>query len=478
VLKGEKGRESAVVDMSIDEVDVDSYEGLLIPGGHSPDVLRADDRFVEFVRAFDSTGRPIAAVCHGPQLLLSAELQRGRTMTAWPTVQGDLRQAGANVIDRAVVVDDNWITSRNPGDLQAFTARFVEELGELEERRAWWHGHPVPRFRGVSSRLRPVRLSEPTISHVSDTARWVAVYRAWETARPDALFRDPFADRLAGETGRAIAAATPRAAGHGLGGRHAHEVDRRSRARCDRQGCDRVLNLAAGFDARPYRLPLPKGLTWIEADLPALIDEKRRLLDGETPACNLVREAVDLADSAARAAFLARAVQGAARALVITEGLVVYLTDDTGAVAGARSGGAVRRPLVGAGHDVARDAGDDQRRDGRPASGAGAGQVRAGKRRGILRGARLARARREDDLSRRRPLSSGAALDAAARAVPRRRPPPARQGALVGGRPLGAPVSASPARDVAEHQVVDRQDRRFRSSIFRQHARRDPRPDP
>jgi len=125
-------------------VDVDSYEGLLIPGGHSPDVLRADDRFVEFVRAFDSTGRPIAAVCHGPQLLLSAELQRGRTMTAWPTVQGDLRQAGANVIDRAVVVDDNWITSRNPGDLQAFTARFVEELGELEERRAWWHGHPVP----------------------------------------------------------------------------------------------------------------------------------------------------------------------------------------------------------------------------------------------------------------------------------------------------------------------------------------------
>jgi protease I len=144
VLKGKKGRESAVVDMSIDEVDVDSYEGLLIPGGHSPDVLRADDRFVEFVRAFDSTGRPIAAVCHGPQLLLTAELQRGRTMTAWPTVQGDLRQAGANVIDRAVVVDDNWITSRNPGDLQAFTARFVEELGELEERRAWWHGHPVP----------------------------------------------------------------------------------------------------------------------------------------------------------------------------------------------------------------------------------------------------------------------------------------------------------------------------------------------
>jgi protease I len=140
-LKGEKGRETAIVDLSIDEADVDSYEGLLIPGGRSPDILRADDRFVEFVRAFNATGRPIAAVCHGPQLLLTAELQAGRTMTAWPTVQGDLRQAGANVVDRDVVVDDNWITSRKPADLEAFTSKFVEELGELEERGGWRHGH-------------------------------------------------------------------------------------------------------------------------------------------------------------------------------------------------------------------------------------------------------------------------------------------------------------------------------------------------
>jgi len=140
-LKGEKGREVVVADLSIDEADVDSYEGLLIPGGHSPDILRADDRFVEFVRAFDATGRPIAAVCHGPQLLLTAELQGGRTLTAWPTIQGDLRQAGANVVDRAVVVDDNWITSRKPDDLNAFTSRFLEELGELEERGGWRHGH-------------------------------------------------------------------------------------------------------------------------------------------------------------------------------------------------------------------------------------------------------------------------------------------------------------------------------------------------
>ena len=140
-LKGEKGRETVVVDLSIDEADVDSYEGMLIPGGHSPDILRADDRFVEFVRAFDATGRPLAAVCHGPQILLTAELQVGRTLTAWPTIQGDLRQAGAHVVDRDVVVDDNWITSRKPADLEAFTAKFVEELGELEQRGGWRHGH-------------------------------------------------------------------------------------------------------------------------------------------------------------------------------------------------------------------------------------------------------------------------------------------------------------------------------------------------
>ena len=172
-------------------------------------------------------------------------------------------------------------------------------------------------------------MAEPIISHVSDTARWVAVYRAWETARPDALFQDPFAERLAGDRGKAIAAATPRAAVTGWAAVTRTKLIDDFVLDSIAQGCDRVLNLAAGFDTRPYRLALPRGLTWIEADLPALIDEKRRLLAGETPACTLVREAVDLADSAARAAFLARAVQGAAKALVITEGLVVYLTDDT-----------------------------------------------------------------------------------------------------------------------------------------------------
>jgi protease I len=140
-LIGEKGLETVLTDRSIDDADAASYEGLLNPGGYSPDKLRADDRFVNFVKDFDVTGRPLAAVCHGPQLLLAAELQRGRTLTAWPTVQGDLRQAGAEVKDEAVVVDDNWITSRKPDDLHAFTSRFIQRLGELEEHGAWWHGH-------------------------------------------------------------------------------------------------------------------------------------------------------------------------------------------------------------------------------------------------------------------------------------------------------------------------------------------------
>ncbi len=136
-VKGDKGRESARIDQTIDDVEADEYEALLIPGGYSPDKLRADDRFVTFVKRFDETGRPLAAVCHGPQLLLAAELQRGRTLTAWKTIQSDLRQAGANVVDKEVVVDGNWITSRKPDDLDAFTAKLLEKLGELEAGGTW-----------------------------------------------------------------------------------------------------------------------------------------------------------------------------------------------------------------------------------------------------------------------------------------------------------------------------------------------------
>ena len=183
----------------------------------------------------------------------------------------------------------------------------------------------------------------PLVGNVSDTARWVAIYRAWESARPDALFHDPFAQRLAGERGAAIAAAVPRTARSGW------PMIARTKLIDDlvvanvRDGCDRVVNLAAGLDTRPYRLPLPPTLSWVEADLPAMIEEKTRLLADATPVCQLSREAVDLADANARRAFLARVSSGATRVLVITEGLLGYLTDD---VVRSLSGDVAAQPAI------------------------------------------------------------------------------------------------------------------------------------
>src|SRR5215471_16390657 len=151
----------------------------------------------------------------------------------------------------------------------------------------------------------------PVVRHISDTALWVAVLRAKESHRPDAIFRDPFAERLAGERGREI----ERALSAPLTNDWAIVV--RTRLIDDlvmasvAEGADRVLNLAAGLDTRPYRLALPPALTWIEADLPGMIEEKERLMANERPACQLRRERVDLTDGGARGAFLDRALEGA-----------------------------------------------------------------------------------------------------------------------------------------------------------------------
>jgi len=135
-LKGYKGKEVVKAEKGVDEVRPEDYLGLLIPGGQSPDHLRVDQRFVDFVKRFDALKRPLAAVCHGPQLLLSARLVRSRTLTAWPTVQGDLEQAGAKVKDEPVVIDQNWITSRKPDDLEAFSDAFVQALQKAERAGA------------------------------------------------------------------------------------------------------------------------------------------------------------------------------------------------------------------------------------------------------------------------------------------------------------------------------------------------------
>jgi methyltransferase (TIGR00027 family) len=146
-----------------------------------------------------------------------------------------------------------------------------------------------------------------------------------ESARPDALFCDALADRVAGDKGREIVAAAPRML------RNSWPVVARTKIIDDLiseaigQGCDRVLNLAAGLDTRPYRLDLGSDFTWVEVDLPELLTEKERLLASERPRCRLTRHAVDLADPAARDAFMDEALTGATRALVLTEGLLIYL---------------------------------------------------------------------------------------------------------------------------------------------------------
>jgi methyltransferase (TIGR00027 family) len=165
------------------------------------------------------------------------------------------------------------------------------------------------------------------ITHVSDTARWTALYRATESARPDALFSDPLAERLAGEQGRAIVARSPRMSRNGWWLVARTKIIDDVIARSIADGCDRVLNLAAGLDTRPYRLDLPSDFAWVEADLPQLLKEKAELLADTTPRCRLSRAAVDLSDPRAREGFLNDALTGATKALVLTEGLSMYLED-------------------------------------------------------------------------------------------------------------------------------------------------------
>jgi protease I len=134
MLKGKKGQQRIKANRALDDAHAEDYVALVIPGGKSPEKLRRDPRVLDFVRNFDGTGKPLAAVCHGPQLLISAGLVKGRTLTAWPEVQEELRQAGANVEDREVVKDGNWITSRKPEDLNAFTDAIEQEISDRNDR--------------------------------------------------------------------------------------------------------------------------------------------------------------------------------------------------------------------------------------------------------------------------------------------------------------------------------------------------------
>jgi protease I len=124
------------VDKTVEEADAADYDALVLPGGvGNPDKLRTDENAVRFVRDFFDAGKPVAAICHGPWTLVEAGVVRGRTLTSYPSIQTDIRNAGGNWVDREVVVDQGLVTSRRPDDLPAFCAKLVEELAEGVRRR-------------------------------------------------------------------------------------------------------------------------------------------------------------------------------------------------------------------------------------------------------------------------------------------------------------------------------------------------------
>ena len=201
--------------------------------------------------------------------------------------------------------------------------------------------------RNIASCAAVLKLASATmtapLTHISDTARWVAVYRAMETERPDAIFKDPFARRLAGAQGEAIVQALPQ-------GRtwawpmivRTAVFDEMILRTVAADGVGTVLNLAAGLDTRPFRLPLPGDVRWIDADLPDMIAYKRAQLATETPRCRLEFVEIDLRDAERRRALFARAVERGP-VLAITEGLLIYLTaDQAGALADDLAGAGLR----------------------------------------------------------------------------------------------------------------------------------------
>lgn len=170
--------------------------------------------------------------------------------------------------------------------------------------------------------------SHPPIHDIADTAWWTAVYRARETDRKDALFRDPFARRLAGERGAEIAAEAERQKGSEWSMAARTLLFDELILEQVAKGADMVVNLAAGLDARPYRLELPSALTWVEVDLPGLLDYKTQVLSGERAVCALERAPLDLSDAAARRDLFDRLGRRAARPLIVSEGLLIYLSHD------------------------------------------------------------------------------------------------------------------------------------------------------
>jgi protease I len=136
-IQGKTDADSATVDLTLDAARADDYGALLLPGGvKNPDTMRQNEAGVAFVRHFAEAGKPIAAICHAPWLLVEADVVRGRRVTSYPSLKTDLRNAGADWVDEEVVTDQGVVTSRTPEDLPAFNAKMVEEFAEGTHQRA------------------------------------------------------------------------------------------------------------------------------------------------------------------------------------------------------------------------------------------------------------------------------------------------------------------------------------------------------
>ncbi len=127
-VRGKKHETPVMIDKGVRGVSVDEFDALLIPGGYSPDKLRVDDDAVRFTKDFFESGKPVFAICHAPQLLITADVIRGRTVTGWKSIVQDIKNAGAEFVDQAVVQDGNLVSSRQPGDLPVFIAACLKKL--------------------------------------------------------------------------------------------------------------------------------------------------------------------------------------------------------------------------------------------------------------------------------------------------------------------------------------------------------------
>jgi len=132
-------------DITVDEALADDFDALILPGGvRNPDNLRINVRVIQLIKDFAGQGKPVGAICHGPWLLVEADLLRGRTATSWPSIRTDLRNAGANVVDEVVVVDENIVTSRKPEDVQEFTDAIIDLIESAPEVSEIREPHELP----------------------------------------------------------------------------------------------------------------------------------------------------------------------------------------------------------------------------------------------------------------------------------------------------------------------------------------------